>query len=340
MSRDYRTAAGARAAFVPRAPRARLNDNVCTVRLMAPRAALVWLWVLAAACAEAPAAPAPTLPRPPGCPGPELVVATYNVRFDTESDREHRWSARRDRVGEQIRALGADLVGLQEVLAAQLDDLAARLPGMAHEGVGRDDGARGGEHAPLFYRTSRFTREDGGTFWLSPTPDRPRGRFEMKPWGTWQNRIATWLVLRDRTTGRRILAVNTHLDHFSRLARRESARMLVEFAARHPADDTVVLGDFNARKGSEPYRVLAAALRDAASAPRVERPASGTSVTSWRALGAPHHQVDHLFVSGSLRPLTYQVIDRRFRYSGEDLYPSDHLPVTAELCIAPLSRAP
>lgn len=299
---------------------------------MAPRAALVWLWVLGAGCAEVPAAPAPP---PPGCPGRELVVATYNVRFDTDADLEHRWSARRDRAGEQIRALGADVIGLQEVLAGQLDDLVARLPGMEHEGVGRDDGARGGELAPLFYRASRFTRVDGGTFWLSPTPDRPRGRFELKPWGTWQNRIATWLVLRDRTTGRRLLAINTHFDHFSPLARRESARMLVEFAARHPADDTVVVGDINARTDSEPYRILAAALRDAATAEAVERPASGTSVTMWRALGAPHHHIDHVFASASLRPHTYQVIDRRFHYSGEDLYPSDHLPVRARLCVRP-----
>lgn len=298
---------------------------------MTPRAALACLWVLAAGCAEAPVARG--TPRARGCPGPALVVATYNVRFDTEADRERRWSARRDRVAEQIRALGADLVGLQEVLAGQLDDLAARLPGMEHEGLGRDDGARGGEFAPLFYRAARFTREDGGTFWLSPTPDRPRGRFEMKPWGTWQNRIATWLVLRDRATGRRVLAMNTHFDHFSPLARRESARMLVEFAARRPADDVVILGDINARPDSETYRILAGALRDAATAPVVERPASRTSVTVWRALGAPNHAIDHVFVSPGLRPRSYQVIDRRFRYSGEDLYPSDHLPVRALLCV-------
>jgi endonuclease/exonuclease/phosphatase family metal-dependent hydrolase len=95
------------------------------------------------------------------------------------------------------------------------------------------------------------------------------------------------------------------------------------------------VGDINARTGSEPHRILAAALRDAATAPRVERPPSGTSVTVWRSLGAPHHHVDHVFVSGSLRPWSYQVIDRRFRYSGEDLYPSDHLPVRARLCVEP-----
>jgi endonuclease/exonuclease/phosphatase family metal-dependent hydrolase len=307
-------------------------------------AASISLLGLAAACGEsapasgesAPASAAAAAPSPaPACPGRELVAATYNIRLDTEADREHRWSARRERVGEQIRALGADLVGLQEVLAGQLDDLVAMLPGYAREGVARDDGARGGEFAPLFYASARFTREDGGTFWLSPTPDRPRGRFELKPWGTLQNRIATWALLRDRAGGGRLLALNTHFDHWSELARRESARMVVDFVARHPADHVVVLGDFNARAGSVPHATLAAALRDAAGAPTVEAPANGTSVTAWTVLGAPRHHIDHIFASPRLRPVTYQIIDRRFFYSGASRYPSDHLPVRALFCAEP-----
>ncbi|HTE50125.1 MAG TPA: endonuclease/exonuclease/phosphatase family protein [Kofleriaceae bacterium] len=313
---------------------------------------LVWLWVIGAgsACVVVPvarsssasstapaAAPRARVPGGP-CRGPALVVVTYNVRFDTPADHKHNWKARRERVGEQIRSLGADLVGLQEVEANQLDDLGPMLPGYAHEGVGRDDGVRGGQFEPLYYSDARFTREDGGTFWLSPTPERPRGRWEFKPWGSWQNRIATWVLLRDHSTGRRVLAVNTHFDHYSEMARRESARMLVDFAVSHPADDTIVLGDLNARRGSRPYRMLARVLRDAATAPSVEGPASGTSVTAWTRLGAPHHHIDHIFVSPALRPLTYQVIDRRFRYAGGDLYPSDHLPVRASLCVEPIIR--
>lgn len=97
------------------------------------------------------------------CPH-QLVVATYNIRFDNPDDGVHRWSSRRSQVGEQVRALGADIVSMQEVLADQLDDIVAMTPGYAHEGIGRDGGRRG-EHTPLFYRTARFARLDGGTFW-------------------------------------------------------------------------------------------------------------------------------------------------------------------------------
>jgi endonuclease/exonuclease/phosphatase family metal-dependent hydrolase len=266
------------------------------------------------------------------CEERELIVATYNVRFDNPEDGVHRWEHRQGAVGSEARALEADLLGMQEVLPHQLDALEAQLPGYRREGDGRDV-QLGGEASPLFYRADRFERLDGGTFWLSPTPDRPRGPDEAKPWGTWLNRIASWALLRHRPSGARILAVNTHFDHASERARQQSARILVDFVARHPADHVIVMGDLNARPGSEPHRLLAATLTDAATAPSVEHNPAGTTVTAWTELGTAGHHIDHIFVSGGLRPLAYQVLDRRAHYQGADRYPSDHLPVRARLCL-------
>lgn len=266
-----------------------------------------------------------------GCERP-LVVATYNIRFDNPDDGVHRWSNRAEAVGAQARALEADLLGMQEVLPHQLDALERMLGGYRREGEGRD-GPGQGEASPLFYRAARFERLDGGTFWLSPTPERARRPDEQKPWGTWLNRIASWALLRDRNAGgRRLLAVNTHLDHASETARRESAAMLVDFVARHPADAVVLMGDLNARPDSEPHRRLAAALRDAAGAPEVVAAPGRTTVTRWTELGTPDHHIDHIFVRGA-RPLRYEVVDRRADYQGAARYPSDHLPVRARLCL-------
>ena len=280
----------------------------------------------------------PARPAPASCSKPNLVVATYNVRFDTRRDREHRWSRRRDQVGELLRSFRADLIGLQEVKANQLDDLVPMLAGYAHDGVGRDDGARGGEFSPLFYSTRRFTREDGGTFWLSPTPDRPRRGLEFKPWGTSHNRIVTWALLREKSSDESFLVVNTHFDHVSELARRHSARMVVRFVRQRSADHYIVMGDFNARPESEPVRVLSTRLRNTVTAPRVRRPVARTSVTAWTRLKEPGHHIDHIFVSDDLHPLTYEVVDRRLVYSGAPRYPSDHLPVRVSLCAEPTSH--
>ncbi|HEU5059621.1 MAG TPA: endonuclease/exonuclease/phosphatase family protein [Kofleriaceae bacterium] len=269
--------------------------------------------------------------EPAACERP-LVVATYNIRFDDPDDGVHRWANRAAAVGDLARGLEADLLGMQEVLPHQLDELERMLGEYRREGEGRD-GPRAGEASPLFYRAARFERLDGGTFWLSPTPDRPRRADEQKPWGTWLNRVASWALLRDReAAGRRVLAINTHLDHASETARRESAALLVDFVARHPADAVVLMGDLNARPDSEPHRRIAAALRDAARAPEVLPAPTGTTVTRWTELGPPDHHIDHIFTRGA-RPLRYEVLDRRARYQGADRYPSDHLPVRARLCL-------
>jgi endonuclease/exonuclease/phosphatase family metal-dependent hydrolase len=220
---------------------------------------------------------------------------------------------------------------MQEVLPHQLDALERMLPGYRREGEGRD-GPGQGEASPLFYRASRFERQGGGTFWLSPTPDRPRGPDEQKPWGTWLNRIASWALLRDGKSGRKLLVINSHFDHASEMARRNSATILVDFVARHPADVAVVMGDLNARPDSPPHATLAAALTDAARAPEVVLARDRTTVTEWTKLGVPDHHIDHIFASGA-RPLRYEVVDRRADYQGARRYPSDHLPVRARLCL-------
>jgi endonuclease/exonuclease/phosphatase family metal-dependent hydrolase len=275
-------------------------------------------------------------PRRPvsGCSAGELVVATYNLRRGKPTDGPNNWELRRQSVGELVRSFGADIIGFQEALAAQVDDLEATLPGYRREGVGRDDGARGGEFSPLFYRADRFEREGGGTFWLSPTPDRPRGPEEDKPWGTTLNRVASWVLLREARTGHRLLALSTHFDHASELARAESARLILRFVAEHEADHAVLLGDLNARPDSEPHRILAGGLADAAALAEsvIDNPLHTTS-TDWSALKSPGLHIDHVFVSRPARVLLYEAIDRRYRYSGADYYPSDHLPVRVRLCV-------
>ncbi len=289
--------------------------------------ALTALVLAAAACSTGSA--------PAACPG-EIAAVTYNVRRGKPTDGVHNWEYRRGQVIALLGDLAADLIGLQEPLAHQIDDLEVGLPGFAREGVGRDDGARAGEYAAIFYRRDRFERAEGGTVWLSPTPGRPRGPDEAKPWGTTQNRVASWALLRDRRTHLRLLAISTHFDNESEEARTESARQLVALVASHPAHQVILLGDLNAEEGSAPLAILTAALPDAAArAPTVVRSRIGTTVTSWEELKEPGRHIDHILFAGRLRPLAYEVIDRRMRYSGAERYPSDHLPVRARFCLAP-----
>ncbi|MCG8650112.1 MAG: endonuclease/exonuclease/phosphatase family protein, partial [Pirellulales bacterium] len=89
-----------------------------------------------------------------------IAVITYNIRFDNPRDGADQWRHRKADVAEVISR--GDVVGLQEVTAGQLTDLKELLKGFSHYGVGRDDGRRGGEYSPIFYRSDRFEAVDQG----------------------------------------------------------------------------------------------------------------------------------------------------------------------------------
>ncbi|MBL8757124.1 MAG: endonuclease/exonuclease/phosphatase family protein, partial [Phycisphaerae bacterium] len=151
--------------------------------------------------------PAPALALPD--PDRDIHVASFNVRYAAAKDGDNAWPLRRDRVRDAIAAWNADIIGMQEVEAEQADWLRARFPRYVFHGVGRTDGQRAGEFAPILFRRDRFEPVESGHFWLSPTPETPGSR----GWDAALERMASWARLKDRATGRTLLVLNTHLDH-------------------------------------------------------------------------------------------------------------------------------
>ena len=99
--------------------------------------------------------------------GQQLHVASYNVRYANPADeqRGNGWSQRCPVICNQIAYESFDLVGMQEVLKSQFDDLSNRLSrDYGCIGVGRNDGKTSGEYAPIFYKKDRFILLGSGDF--------------------------------------------------------------------------------------------------------------------------------------------------------------------------------
>ena len=171
-----------------------------------------------------------------------LQVMSFNIRYGTAKDGDNHWSARREMLFDVISERDADLVGLQEALAFQIDEIQAAVPSYAVVGVGRDDGGRAGEWSAILFKVGRFRVADAGTFWFSDTPEVPAS----KSWGNNITRICTWARLIDRD-GRGFYHFNLHLDHESQPSRDRSTALLRQRieARAFLTDPVVVTGDFN-----------------------------------------------------------------------------------------------
>lgn len=255
----------------------------------------------------------------------ELTVMTLNMRYDNPEDGANNWRFRRERIAELIRSEAVDLLGTQEVLANQFDDLQALLPGHRAVGVGREDGARAGEFNAVFFRSDRFELLDSGVFWLSENPETPGS----KGWDGACERLATWTVLRDKSGGE-LLFINTHLDHIGEQARREGVALLLRRIEMLRAGRPVILtGDFNAEPSSPVVaRVVAdSALRSAWDTAPI-RSGSAWSFSDFGQLPEEERPlIDYVFYGGGLEVVSCSILPDTLGGG----YLSDHAPVEARL---------
>lgn len=180
---------------------------------------------------------------------------TFNIRCINKGDTEQGfgWDVRKDPACRWVIDNNIDVCGMQEVTQKQLEDVIKRLPQYDYVGVGRTDGKKKGEYTPIFYRKDRFIALDKGNFWLSETPDVAGS----KGWDAAIERVASWVKLKERKTGKVFMAVNTHFDHVGKQARVESAKLIMkkiqEIVQDRPA---AVTGDFNITNKNEAYKTM------------------------------------------------------------------------------------
>ena len=89
-------------------------------------------------------------------PEAKVEVMSFNIRLDHVADSMNNWKYRKDHAAQMIAYYAPDIVGMQEVVKNQLNDLKERLPQYTALGVGRADGEEKGEYCSLFYKTDRF----------------------------------------------------------------------------------------------------------------------------------------------------------------------------------------
>lgn len=260
----------------------------------------------------------------PKCSMPILAM-TYNIRLDTPVDGANGWQYRKDFLIGQILTLRPDILGMQEVLPNQRDDLARALPDHVLIGGGRDDGNRTGEASPLAIDKRRFQILSHGMFWLSPTPDQP-----SLGWDGGYKRVVTWARLK-AANGISVLTINTHWDHQGVIARQESGRLVLEWLSTHrrKGEKLLLLGDFNAATDEASLAQLLRPdrLQDTRLVSRSTSFGGDTSFNAFDAFPKSGKRIDHIFVGPGVGVRAHGILAQH--QNGQ--VASDHFPVVALL---------
>jgi endonuclease/exonuclease/phosphatase family metal-dependent hydrolase len=246
--------------------------------------------------------------------GAKLRVATYNVHGCTGIDRRRSEA----RIAEVIAEMSVDIVALQELDLGRRRSAGADQTKMIAEQLGwhsyfdpamrRNDEHYGNAILSRYRLSFRRTVE---------LPGRP-------PFFCRENRAAIEVEIESNLG--KVHIINTHLglgwrERFVQAQLFTTAEWRAAIASDIPV---FLLGDFNSLRGSRPYRTLNRHLRNVRELIQASGPIH-TFPTRF-----PFLAVDHIFVNGSVEPVSLTVHRSPLARIG-----SDHFPLMAEFVRSP-----
>ena len=254
----------------------------------------------------------------------QLNIGTYNLRNANKGDSTagNGWGQRYPWAAKLILFQDLDIFGTQELKHHQITDLTDSLPGYKWLGAGRDDGKLAGEFSAIFYKSTRFQVLKHGDFWMSTVTDKPN-----KGWDAALPRICSWAQFKEIKTGFTFYFFNLHMDHIGVVARRESAKLILQKIKEMAGNTaTILTGDFNVDQTSDSYAVIndSGVLKDTYVLSPIKM-APNNTFNDFNASTAGDKRIDHIFVTKNFKVLRYGILTNTYH----GLTPSDHYPVEA-----------
>lgn len=245
--------------------------------------------------------------------GEDIVIMSTNVRFYNPLDLMQRsWFYRADLIAQDIETVAPDIIGFQEATFLHYDYLVDIMEGYDSVMAYRDDFILS-EGCPIFWRTDRFEKVDGGSFWLSETPE-----VMSKDWGSSHYRICVYVILKDKVTGKQFAVFNTHLDHVSDEARINGIKVVLDKISEFGDLPSYLMGDMNATDDTETILSTKDDFDDA----KVISPITEDTRT-FHGWGDPaeNERIDYILISkGDAEVFEYHVYNNCY----DGTYSSDH----------------
>lgn len=257
--------------------------------------------------------------------GQNIKALSYNIRYDATNDGVNVWENRKVGLADLLLQLKADIIGTQEGLKHQLDYIQSRLNDYKMIGIDRDKNGKG-EYSSIYYNSKRLKLIKTETFWLSETPETP-----SIGWDAALNRVCTYGLFQVIETGKLFYAFNTHFDHRGEMARLKSAELITTKIKEINISNypVILMGDFNSEPTNEPILTIIKSLNDGKSILKNRFVGPIGTFSGFDIEAILDRRIDYIFVKGFL-VVAYKHLDKKLP-NGH--WPSDHLPVYAELII-------
>ena len=256
----------------------------------------------------------------------EIKVMSFNVRMNTASDMGNAWPFRQEACIELIKDQKPSVIGFQE--AKYTDQWLVLKTALADNydgwGVDRDNGAdnpKNGETMGILYDKKKVKKLDGGTFWLSGTPDKV-----SKGWDAACNRTATWGIFEHIATGEKFCYINTHLDHKGTEAQKEGVKLIVKKFKEYNPDGYVqfLSGDLNVKADNVALDVLKDYMVNTRTAAPSDKSDNKTTLNGFTT--SKNSIIDHIYCTKVMEVVEYHTINENY---GTAQYVSDHYPIYA-----------
>lgn len=257
------------------------------------------------------------------CNNSILRLGSYNIRGNQERDGINQWQFRKDSLSQIILREGFKLVGLQEAVPDQLEDIISIT---GYDWVGTH-----GLNNPILFDPSRIEMIKWDMFWLN------EGNIpHIAGWDGKYERYCTWGQFRDIESGKEFLVFNTHLDHRGVDARTRGAALVCAVADSLTREifkekklPVIIMGDQNAWDNTPAYAEYTRHYSDARSSAKLVLGPFGTA----HNFGGVHPvRIDYFFVNNNVEVLEYNALDIVWGES-YDHFPSDHYPIYIDVIL-------
>lgn len=244
------------------------------------------------------------------------------------------WKARKKSCLTIIKAQKADLIGFQEVLKVQADDLKKAMPDygcFGFEGPEMDVNSEtynGIAKNLVMYAKKRYEMVSAGCYWLSETPEIGGS----KSWNTARARHVNWLRLKDKTSGKEFRIMAVHLDHKEQEARNKQGQLIVKESNQYLPDfPQLLVGDFNVTAKNPVYGIITdGGWKDTYTEIYGDKDPGATfhnfEGTNY-AKAKTNGKIDFIFTKGKVKTISSKIIYDQL----DGIYPSDHFFIQSEV---------